>query len=180
MSLVTSNDPKTAQTTISEAMTFYQDTPNIPKTLDILCKLRGIGPATASLLLSVHDPEQVIFFSDEAFYWLCSGGEKAPIKYNAKEYEALRREADTLVKRIGVSATDVEKVAYVVMKGESEQTSRPKKSTEKTGAPKTSKAEERVTAAKPDTKRKFIPQALTEAEEPTLRRSKRTKGKGND
>ncbi|KAL3958848.1 hypothetical protein ACCO45_007010 [Purpureocillium lilacinum] len=59
-----------------------------------LCSLRGVGPATASLLLSVHDPRRAPFFSDEAFLWLCAGANpRAPIKYVEKEYRALRERA---------------------------------------------------------------------------------------
>lgn len=127
MKLVTSNDPSAAKTTIGSAITTYRaSTSNskqqftaVPKALDTLTKLRGIGPATASLLLTVHDPHNVIFFSDEAFYWLCGGGRKdTPIKYNAKEYAELRDKAARLKARLGIgSVTDVEKVAYVVIKG---------------------------------------------------------------
>ncbi|KND91336.1 hypothetical protein TOPH_04048 [Tolypocladium ophioglossoides CBS 100239] len=115
MSLVTSNPQPLTKSTIQAALHTYRTTANIPSTLDALTKLRGIGPATASLLLAVHDPTRVIFFSDEAFYWLCCGGGKAPIKYTAKEYQSLRDRAGELTKRLGVSATHVEKVAYVLM-----------------------------------------------------------------
>ncbi|KAM3461098.1 hypothetical protein MY5147_004938 [Beauveria neobassiana] len=84
--------------------------------LTSLSKLRGIGPATASLLLSVHDPRRVIFFSDEAFYWLCGGGKVTKLKYSNREYEMLRQNMESLVQRLRVSATDVEKVAYVLFK----------------------------------------------------------------
>ncbi|KAI1852109.1 hypothetical protein JX265_005946 [Neoarthrinium moseri] len=116
MKLVSSNDADSVQETISGAIKSYWADPNPSKALDGICKLKGVGPATASLLLSVHDPERVIFFSDEAFYWLCCKGQKSPIKYNAKEYQELNKVAQAVVKRLGVSATDVEKVAYVMMK----------------------------------------------------------------
>ncbi|PNY29626.1 Uncharacterized protein TCAP_00458 [Tolypocladium capitatum] len=116
MSLVTSNPQPLTKSTIQTALHTYRTTADIPSTLDALTKLRGIGPATASLLLAVHDPTRVIFFSDEAFHWLCCGGGKAPIKYTAKEYLGLRERAAEVTKRLGVSATDVERVAYVLMK----------------------------------------------------------------
>lgn len=124
MGLVTSNDPNTASKTVQEALTAYgkpsgEKPGNVAAAMTALTKMRGIGPATAALLLSVHDAERVIFFSDEAFWWLCCDGKRgAPIKYTPKEYESLRLEADKLVSRLAVSATDVEKVAYVLMKGE--------------------------------------------------------------
>ncbi|KAI0009431.1 DUF1479-domain-containing protein [Xylariaceae sp. FL0662B] len=116
MKLVSSNDEAFVEHTIQNAMKDYWPDPDTSKALDTITKLKGVGPATASLLLSVHDPDRVLFFSDEAFYWLCCDGQKSPIKYNAKEYQQLNAAAQTLVKRLGVSATDIEKVAYVLMR----------------------------------------------------------------
>ncbi|KAI1324816.1 hypothetical protein F5Y16DRAFT_288469 [Xylariaceae sp. FL0255] len=116
MKLVSSNESKTVDETIQKAMAHYWKTRQIAQAVDTICKLKGIGPATASLLLSVHDPDRVIFFSDEAFWWLCCGGQKAPIKYNAKEYQQLIQAAGNIAKRLHVSATAVEKAAYVLLK----------------------------------------------------------------
>lgn len=116
MKLVTSNDPGIAKDTVQQSLGIYREKSCVPDTINELTKLRGIGPATASLLLAVHDPNRVIFFSDEAFYWLCCDGQKSPIKYNVKEYNALRSEAEVLAERLQVSTTDIEKVAYVVMR----------------------------------------------------------------
>jgi len=115
MKLVSSNDPDTVEEIIQDALEVYRDTSDASAAVDILTKLKGIGPATASLLLSVHDSERVLFFSDEAFYWLCCNGKKDPIKYNKKEYAALNAEAQKLIKRLGIKAMDLEKVAYVVI-----------------------------------------------------------------
>ena len=87
--------------------------------------LKGIGPATASLLLAVHDPDHVIFFSDQAYYWLCNDGDKGALKYDINEYEVLAEKAKAFMKRLGVTAIDVEKVAYVLMK-EKEPVKEPK------------------------------------------------------
>ncbi|KAL7812907.1 hypothetical protein V8C44DRAFT_61159 [Trichoderma aethiopicum] len=115
MSLVSSNPPSSSQT-IQFAIRFYANSKDAGSAIRMLSELKGVGPATASLLLSVHDADNVLFFSDEAYYWLCCGGKKESIKYTPKEYLALRTEADALMKRLGVSAMDVEKVAYVLMK----------------------------------------------------------------
>ncbi|PTB73565.1 hypothetical protein M440DRAFT_1361711, partial [Trichoderma longibrachiatum ATCC 18648] len=115
MSLVSSNPPSSSQT-IQFAIRFYANSKDAGSAIRMLSELKGIGPATASLLLSVHDADNVLFFSDEAYYWLCCGGKKESIKYTPKEYLALQTEADALMKRLGVSAMDVEKVAYVLMK----------------------------------------------------------------
>lgn len=116
MSLVSSNDPNIAADTVRKALTTYRATGDPSAAVKKLAELRGIGAATASLLLAVHQPEEVMFFSDEAFYWFCGGGEKVSLKYNAKEYQELMPEAQKLMKRLGVSATDAERVAYVLMR----------------------------------------------------------------
>ncbi|KAK8008576.1 hypothetical protein PG991_011127 [Apiospora marii] len=116
MKLVASNDTDFVSDTIAGAMSAYWKAPDASKALDGIAKLKGVGPATASLLLSVHDPGSVIFFSDEAYYWLCHDAKMCPIKYNAREYQDLNSATQKLVERLGVSATDIEKVAYVVMR----------------------------------------------------------------
>ncbi|KAH7085015.1 hypothetical protein BKA63DRAFT_559677 [Paraphoma chrysanthemicola] len=89
-----------------------------------LSELKGIGPATASLLLSVGKPDEVPFFSDELFRWCVwdeqgsPGGWKRKIKYNAKEYEQVVDRVRALRTRLGgkVRAVDVERVAWVLGK----------------------------------------------------------------
>jgi len=126
MNLVGSNPPSNVKKTAQEAIALYREeadekSPTKPPAammtaITTLSKLKGIGPATASLLLAVHDPEDVIFFADEAFYWLCCGGAKSPIKYNNKEYADLSSKARALSKRLGVKAVDIERVAFVLMR----------------------------------------------------------------
>jgi hypothetical protein len=103
-------------------------TPNPHDALTHLTKLRGIGPATASLLLSVYEPALVPFFSDEVFRWCMWGdppgtgsgknagatGWKRPIKYNVKEYVEVVERIAQVVERLGVSAVECEKVAWVL------------------------------------------------------------------
>ncbi|OTB05673.1 hypothetical protein M426DRAFT_319658 [Hypoxylon sp. CI-4A] len=171
MKLVSSNDETVAKHTIREAIEAYQADSDASKALDRISKLRGIGPATASLLLSVHDPHGVIFFSDEAFYWLCCDGKKPPIKYNAKEYRELSATARALIERIGVDATDVEKVAYVLMK---EETSETIPSNDK-AAPTTDAKPPTTDSCNEPKKRKTGNVADTTDHQAPLRRSKRGK-----
>ena len=95
--------------------------------LTILTRLRGIGPATASLLLSGFDPSNVPFFSDELFRWCYwddgkGKGWDREIKYNVREYlEVLERMKELRLRLSSgagesVAAVDVEKVAYVLGK----------------------------------------------------------------
>ncbi|KAF1976075.1 hypothetical protein BU23DRAFT_588267 [Bimuria novae-zelandiae CBS 107.79] len=119
LSLVSSNSPSDIEKTTREAFS-----PNVPTPLALndLTKLRGIGPATASLLLSVHDPTHNPFFSDELFRWMLWDTRGSPkgwqrtISYTAKQYEMLLTCVDRLRERLGVSAVDMEKVAWVLGK----------------------------------------------------------------
>lgn len=115
MKLVSSNEEAFVDKTVKEGLEMYEQKASAPAAVDVLTRLKGIGPATASLLLAVHDPDNVIFFADEAFYWLCNNGRKDSIKYNAKEYKELSQKAQDLAERLGVKAVDIERVAYVLM-----------------------------------------------------------------
>jgi len=91
--------------------------------LNTLVKLKGIGPATAALLLSTNNPEEHPFFSDELFrwaFWSDAPGSRwdRKIKYSLKEYRDLLARVDELRDRIGKSALEAEKVAYVLGKRE--------------------------------------------------------------
>ena len=93
--------------------------------LDVLTKLKGIGPATAALLLSTSDPETLPFFSDELFRWAfwenkSGAGWDRKIKYSLKEYRELKEKVDGLRDRIGKGAIEAEKVAYVLGKREAD------------------------------------------------------------
>ena len=108
-----------------------------------LISLKGIGPATASLILSVAAPDEVPFFSDEVFRWVMWGekyattgaagkvgtvkttaaaavvpagprGWKRPIGYNAKEYGEVVERVGEVVRRLGVRAVECERVAWVL------------------------------------------------------------------
>lgn len=97
------------------------------KSITALNKLKGIGPATSSLLLSCYDPVRVPFFSDELYRYLHwedakSKGWDRKINYTIKEYKTLFERVAELRERlekqsgIGVSAVDIEKAAYVLGK----------------------------------------------------------------
>lgn len=115
MKLVSSNDEAFVTNTVETALDIYSKPSDASAAIDVLTKLKGIGPATASLLLAVHDPQNIVFFADEAFYWLCSHGKRDPIKYNAKEYKELHENSQKLARRLSVKAIDVERVAYVLL-----------------------------------------------------------------
>lgn len=128
------------QTTSSAFSTLASSSPLDPaKAITTLCKLKGIGPATASLILSCYDATNIPFFSDESFHWLHyelnredasqkrkSGdgteGWYTKIKYTAKEYASVFEKTSALRKRLEkesgmeVRAVDLEKAAYDIAK----------------------------------------------------------------
>lgn len=120
--LVESNASDFVEETTKSAFSSFDGTPEkAASCLKALTVLKGIGPATASLLLSVYSPEEAPFFSDELFRWSMwkSGkgqGWDRPIKYTPKEYAELFAKVAHLRERIGVNAVDSEKVAYVLGK----------------------------------------------------------------
>lgn len=97
------------------------------KSITALSKLKGIGPATASLLLSTYDPVRIPFFSDEIYRYLLweeakLKGWDRKINYTIKEYRTLFESVTALRKRLEeasgeeVSAMHIEKAAYVLGK----------------------------------------------------------------
>lgn len=119
MSLVQSNSVALIEETTHSA---FKERLSSPKAaVKTLTDLRGVGPATASLLLSVASPESVPFFSDELFRWTSwddegSTGWNRTIKYNLKEYDRLFGRVELLSRRLGLRAVDMEKVAWVLGK----------------------------------------------------------------
>ncbi|KAL8995213.1 MAG: hypothetical protein Q9169_005001 [Polycauliona sp. 2 TL-2023] len=143
--LVASNPVEEVRSTTSAAFSLMSDDPNPSKAISTLSKLKGIGPATASLLLSCYDPTTIPFFSDELFRWLhwqtdVSGNSKKrkssgiedngnanrKIGYTAKEYTSIYEKTTALRKRLSeesgetITAVDIEKAAYKISKAAQE------------------------------------------------------------
>ena len=195
MKLVASNDNATVEKTVLEALGAYEAALSkagkgtkiqahahaSTVAVRVLSRLRGIGPATASLLAAVHYPQKTIFFSDEAYAWLCGGsgsGYQRPSKYNDKEYAELAKAAAELMARLDKTAQDVEQAAYVLIndsgsskekddkKGKETKSKAPKAKAQQEPKPATTKAEQTVK----DNKRKEPP---TDAAQTGPRRSSR-------
>jgi len=113
--LVASNtDEDVAKATKAAFQYYASNSTDVTGTLNLLSKpLKGVGPATASLYLAIHDPTRIIFFSDEAYRWLVSD---AKLKYDVKEYGALHKATQDFMKRLSVTPIEVEKVAFVLVK----------------------------------------------------------------
>ncbi|QSZ29591.1 hypothetical protein DSL72_004107 [Monilinia vaccinii-corymbosi] len=116
---VATNPDDIVESATKDAFDHYKAHPN---EIDIVInklkdRLRGIGPAIASLILSVHDPEHVTFFSDEVFKWLVNDGEHKPTpKYNVAEFQKVHAAAKALAARLRVNPLQIEKVAFVIIK----------------------------------------------------------------
>ncbi|KAL6170448.1 hypothetical protein ACJQWK_03427 [Exserohilum turcicum] len=142
MGLVQSNTAQAVEETTKKAYAVLSSTSSTSKrsqadvlgALKILVGLKGIGPATASLLLAVLHPAEIPFFSDELFRWCCwdsemkkneGAGWQRKIRYNLKEYEMILGGVEKLKSRListegeagaRVRVADVEKVAWVLGK----------------------------------------------------------------
>nr|OQO30999.1 hypothetical protein B0A51_01238 [Rachicladosporium sp. CCFEE 5018] len=171
--LVLQNSPEFVLEVTTDGLSTSSDD-NLEARLKTLCKLKGIGPATASLLLAVNDPDTVPFFSDELFRWASWKDETAgrwdrKIKYTPKEYrELVARVADFRSRVESVSAAEIEKVAYVLGKREqdlaiTETASQARASTGNEGSKSSTKRkaspEEAVPAAKEKPKSRKVANA---------------------
>lgn len=155
MGLIKSNTEKLVLECTSSALSLLPSKPDrdgagagagdvFPKeSLDALSKLRGVGIATASLVLSIITASdtgvcEVPFYSDDTFLWLCAGvypgsEEKVGkylkpngdlgVKYNVNEYRLLWDATRELRGRLNgdgegeeerVRFVDIERVAFVV------------------------------------------------------------------
>ncbi|KAJ5740859.1 hypothetical protein N7493_000731 [Penicillium malachiteum] len=146
MGLIRSNAESLVSSCASAALdALSKDSEEFPKaSLDALQPLRGVGPATASLILSIMtgcDTRQIPFYSDDAFLWLClraypkvedNASEAVKVKpspvvlkvrYTLNEYRELWDACNELQGRLNeglevgqepVSQNDIEKVAYVL------------------------------------------------------------------
>lgn len=124
--LVAENSLEEVRKTTRNAFSSYAtDNTTYAKSVTALSKLKGLGPATASLILACYDPVQVSFFSDELFRYLHwedakSGEWDRKINYSMKEYKDLFERVQALRRRLEKESgqvIDVEKCAYVLTKG---------------------------------------------------------------
>src|ERR1700759_182856 len=125
LQLVSSNPPSEIKSLTKSVFATYSSSSNPDRAalVNQLTKLKGIGPATASLILSAFDPDGAIFFGDEVFRWLSwDEPPKGPkgwgrrIGYTLGEYRQLNRLVGDFIKRLDVKAIEVEMVGYVLGK----------------------------------------------------------------
>ncbi|MCJ1403453.1 hypothetical protein MMC11_006676 [Xylographa trunciseda] len=135
--LIRSNAPALVRATTAEAFALFAAAVNAGRAdplpaLKVLARLRGVGPATASLVLAVGWPGEVPFFADEVLGWLRRGeggagggvgdggkGKGEKLKYDWKEYGEVWEGVGRVRGRLGgegegLSAESVERGAWVV------------------------------------------------------------------
>jgi hypothetical protein len=98
------------------------------------------------LILAIHDPSAVVYFSDELYRWLVADGRKVKLLYSIKEYVALATQAKAFMTRINCTPIELEKVAFTIIK-ENEPVVEPK-------PPKISSGNPPGRPAKPDSEKK--------------------------
>lgn len=186
LSLVSSNPASDLRGTTGYAFGHCHGNPSNPvEAAKILVKLKGIGPATASLLLSVYKPDAVAFFSDELFRWVHweevkGKGWDRKIGYTMKEYQSLCKEVEKVRARLDVPAVEMEKVAWVLgREGADLAGTEPGKAEKKASADEDKEEEEKegkkAQAKKPAKGSKRKAEESKQASEP-VRRSKRRSG----
>jgi hypothetical protein len=106
-----------------EALSALNDTLSASEALNITLsamaaasKLTGVGPATASLVLAVYQPELVPFFQDELWAWCFPEKAGTKLKYDKKEYELLFRRCWEIKQSLGKggSMLTLEKGSFVL------------------------------------------------------------------
>ncbi|SMY29244.1 unnamed protein product [Zymoseptoria tritici ST99CH_1A5] len=173
--LVASNSDDITTDTIREAYALIPDgtiaESDVKASLTVLTRLRGIGPATASLALSVLRPDEIPFFSDELFRWSMweqgkGKGWDRPIKYSVKEYlELFRLIAEARENADGeVKAVELEKVAYVLGKSNGGK-----------AGTKRAAMDEESDEVKPEVREKKKVKVVTKPEKRSTRSSTKTK-----
>ncbi|ODQ64888.1 hypothetical protein NADFUDRAFT_42195 [Nadsonia fulvescens var. elongata DSM 6958] len=109
----------------------------VQSALPILCQLSGVGPATASLILSTFpsttdsnkEGSKVPFLSDEAWYWVF-GAEKK-VEYTPRGYAKFVRAMIDVSKRTGCSAGNIERYGWCTLRKVKLNRSKATKITEK-------------------------------------------------
>ncbi|CAO1636751.1 unnamed protein product [Sympodiomycopsis kandeliae] len=89
-SFIASNSSQDVESITREAFSGY-DSSKAKDVLKSLCRLKGVGPATGSLLLSLYDPETEAFMSDESWVSIPSL-QNRKIGYTEKDWVTWREE----------------------------------------------------------------------------------------
>ncbi|CAE6520438.1 unnamed protein product [Rhizoctonia solani] len=118
-SLIAQNTPAKVKSSTQDAFSSLSDmsssTPPYQPfraLLKSLCgALKGVGPATGSLLLSIYD-DRIPFMSDEAYIWVMyadQGTKKKDVKYTEKGYLDY-----AVAGKAGITPAELEKVGWIL------------------------------------------------------------------
>lgn len=144
--MVRTNSEAEVTEATTNAFESYRSKAPLADVLKILKPLKAVGPATATLLLSVFDARTAPFFADELFRYmhLTSEGRgwDRKIKYDAKEAIELYDDVAALMERLNrdvvadqhISALDLEKAAYVLGRASTESGPSPPVTQKRTAA----------------------------------------------
>ncbi|CAI0643427.1 unnamed protein product [Colletotrichum noveboracense] len=112
------NRPEKVVGVTDEAFKIYAKDKNIPKAINCLMQLRGVGLTTATLILSTAYSDDIPFFSDALCNWVDPHNSRKDVTGYMKLVRTVdavkRRVKSSLSRRRRITALDVEKVAFVV------------------------------------------------------------------
>ena len=97
MGLIKRNSDKTVRDVSSKALKQLFDESDVKGAMKTLTELSGVGPATASLILSMASPDKVPFMSDEAMDAVVG----LPRKYTMPQFEKFRELVGKKAKKLG-------------------------------------------------------------------------------
>eukprot|EP00116_Pleurobrachia_bachei_P009701 sb/3469963/ len=97
MGLIKRNSDKTVRDVFSKALKQLFDESDVTGAMKTLTELSGVGPATASLILSIASPDKVPFMSDEAMDAVVG----LPRKYTMPQFEKFRDLVSKKAKKLG-------------------------------------------------------------------------------
>lgn len=121
LAFVTALDPAEAERVLKEGIRHNCESAELRLAVKKLTELRGVGPATASAILTAADPS-VAFMSDEALQTAC-GQREYTVPALMRFQEGMRAKAGAC----GLSSRDVERALWACHAAHGTQVSRPPK-----------------------------------------------------
>lgn len=86
----------------------FQCIGNMKQAIEKLCKLRAVGPATASAILTAYDPESYAFMADEAVSAILPGKIEYTLKYYLKYMDEVLKTSKSLSEKDPMTPHQVE------------------------------------------------------------------------
>ncbi|XP_021951235.1 uncharacterized protein LOC110848348 isoform X2 [Folsomia candida] len=99
--LVTMNSPRVVENETKKAFRALFKKDDLAAAIQYMCNLKGVGPSTASSLLTAAAPDKALFMADEC---IAAVPELEGIDYTLKEYLELFKHVQQAVARLGGSS----------------------------------------------------------------------------